>query len=142
MAEGGDVKEQLRLAYNRIRHEVFEAVYIGKHQMTKHRKNDSTKRPVYQVTSKRFEDKLESIYEEVKGLSVGGKEVWKGITGPPDNEAYYEYYWLWGTEESERGQYQAVEKYRVMDITIKSLKYDKNADYCFYVDIEVVKCLV
>lgn len=138
MAEGGDVKEQLRLAYNRIRHEVFEAVYIGKYQMIKHRRNDSTKRPVYQVTSKRFEEKLESIYEEVEGLSVSGKEVWKGITGPPN----YEYYWLWGTEESKCGQYQVAEKYKVIDITIRSLEYDRGADYCFYVDIEVEKCLV
>lgn len=142
MAQGGEVKEQIRLAYRKIDHEVFEAKYIGRHQMTKHRKTDSTKRPVYQVVSKDFEKKLEKIYREVKGLKVDGKGVWKGITGPPDNKDYYEDYWLWGTENSEHGQYDAVEKYRVMDITTRSLEYDREADYCYYVDIEVEKCLV
>lgn len=138
MAEGGDVKEKLRVAYRKINREVFEARYIGKHQMTKHRKADSTKRPVYEVISKDFEKKLESICGEVTGLKVNGKDVWKGITGPPD----YDDYWLWGTEDSEHGRYGAMEKYRVMDITIKSLEYDREADYCYYVDIEVEKCLV
>lgn len=138
MAQTGDVKEQVHLAYTRIDREVFEAKYIGKHQMTKHRRSDSTKRPVYQVTSRDFKEKLENIYREVEGLRVSGKKVWKGITEPPD----YDDYWLWGSEASEHGEYEVREKYRVMDITIKSLDYDREADYCFYVDIEVVKCLV
>ena len=52
MAEGGDVKEKLRIAYRKINREVFEARYIGKHLMTKHHKTDSTKRPVYKVILK------------------------------------------------------------------------------------------
>ena len=139
MAEGGDVKKKLRLAYRKIDHEVFEAKYIGKHQMTKHRKSDSTKRPVYLVESKDFEKKLENIHGEVTGLKVNGKEVWKGITGPADG---YDDYWLWGTENSEHGQYQGTEKYRVMDFTIRSLEYDANADHSYYVDIDVEKYLV
>ena len=139
MAQGGDLKDKLRLAYRKIDHEVFEAKYIGKHQMSKHRKNDATKRPVYRVESKDFEKKLENIHREATGLTVNGKEVWKGITGPPDG---YDDYWLWGTENSERGKYEGTEKYRVMDITIKSLGYDADADYCYYIDIDVEKCLV
>jgi len=133
MAQDSDVEEKLRSAYKEIKDEVFEAKYIGRRGMTIHLKSEATTRPVYEVISKDFKSKLENIYNNVRRLRANGKEVWKGITGPPQ----YERYWLWGTEDSECGQCQ---EYRVMDVRVKPLNYDRYANYCFYVDIKVEKC--
>ena len=127
------MEEKVRSAYRKILDAVFEAEYIGRREMTRHRRRDGTKRPVYRVESRDFEKKLESIRREVEGLEVNGKEVWRGISGPPE----YDEYWLWGSENSERGEYEETEEYRVTDISVESLGYDAAADYCYYVDIDV-----
>ena len=54
------IAEQLRTIYETICGVVFKADYLGKRHMTKHLRRNATVRPVYEIVSRDFGEKLAS----------------------------------------------------------------------------------
>jgi len=129
-----EIAEQLYTIYETICGVVFKANYLGERRMTKHLRSSATERPVYKIASCDFGEKLASIIKQVKALDTA-KDVWRGISGPPQ----YDYYWLWASEDSDKGEEFERMSYQVTKIDVKSFAYDTKSDYSFFVNMDVEK---
>ena len=106
------IKDRIKDIYSKLEDLTFKGSFQKRVTMEQFRLKVPRTRPVYVVKDHDGVKVLDKIYREIKEFerSLGGREVWKGITRSGDT------YKLWGTEYSADRSFNGV--YHVVGIEV------------------------
>ena len=124
--EEARIKGRIKAIYSKLEGLTFNGSFQNRGVMEKFRLKVPRTRPVYVVKGHGVKV-LDEIYREIKEFerSLGGKEIWKGITKSGDT------YKLWGTEYSANHSNDGF--YHVVDIEVivnRTEKYRAVVNIC------------